>query len=657
MRTWLAWAWPTASLAAIVAACGGGNGTSGGFAPDGGEGDGASSSSSSGASGSSSGASGSSSGFGSSSSGGSSGGSSSGPSDAALDIAFPDAFTHPDSSSGSGSSSSGGDGAMGCSPNGVTCTGSVEDICNNGSLTTKDCSTLSPPQQCANGYGCVVCIPGTGSCNGNTGTACNSTGTGTVTNNCDPALGETCNTTNGQCTGDCANVGTSYIGCEYYAVTMENSLLDQTTFVYSVSLSNTSTTKAANVTITGPSYSNTATIPAGGISQFVLPWVSSLSNGNASTQIVAGGAYHIKSTEPVAAYQFSPRDYTLNGTYSYTNDASLLLPVNAMTQTYYVVAGATWDVYTGTVAVIATQNGTKVTYGAPGGNTIVAGGGLGTGGGTSSTLNAGDVLQISAAANGSTTAFGSDQTGALLTSTAPVEVFGGVDCTNMPAAVQYCDHIEEVVLPVETLRSDYLVVRPQNDYATSRQFVKIVGTQAGTTLTYDPAVAGAPTSLGAGQASFFETTVDFHVKSSKPIIIGQFMEGQNNFGSTCFNSFDNTLNCGDPAESIAVATAQFRTSYQFIAPNTYNENYVSIIAPNGSTVTVDGNAYSSGNPIGSSSGYWALPVKLCGGGAAVCSSSNGVHSASANVPFGIEVYGYGAYTSYMYPGGLNLVRQ
>ena len=30
---------------------------------------------------------------------------------------------------------------------------------------------------------------------------------------------------------------------------------------------------------------------------------------------------------------------------------------------------------------------------------------------------------------------------------------------------------------------------------------------------------------------------------------------------------------------------------------------------------------------------------------------------TSTAPFGIEVYGYGEYTSYMYPGGLNLTRQ
>ncbi len=639
MRKWLVLGSVVACAAALASGCGSG-GNTGSFVGDDGGPDGGGGSSSGSSSGAGSG--------GVDASVDATSGSSGGWFDASLlDIAVPDAFARLDASGSSSGAVDAGDGAAGCFPDGVTCQGNVATTCSGGVSTTTTCTAS---QSCVNGFGCVVCQPGTGSCSGNVGTACNAAGTGYVTNNCDPALGETCTAGTGTCAGDCANVGTSYIGCEYYAITMTNSLLAQGTFPYAVSISNTSTTTPASVTITGPGYSSAPSIPAGGIIQVVLPWVSSLSMSNSSTVLVGGGAYHIKSTEPVAVYQFNPRDYTLAGAYSYTNDASLLLPVNAMTQKYYVVTGATWDVYSGTVAVVATQDGTKVTYAAPGGNTITAGGGLGAGGGTSATLNHGDVLQIAASPNGSATAFGSDQSGALVTATAPVEVFGGVDCTNMPAAVQYCDHIEEIVLPFETLRDDYLVVRPTNDYATPRQFVKIVGTAAGTTLTYDPPIAGAPATLGAGQSSFFQATVDFHVKSSSPIIVGQFMESQNNFGSTCFNSQNNALNCGDPAESIAVATGQFRSSYQFIAPPTYNENWVSVIAPNGATVTVDGTNHTSGTAIGSSSGYWTLPVKLCSG------SCSGVHQATGTAPFGIEVYGYGAYTSYMYPGGLNLNR-
>ena len=33
---------------------------------------------------------------------------------------------------------------------------------------------------------------------------------------------------------------------------------------------------------------------------------------------------------------------------------------------------------------------------------------------------------------------------------------------------------------------------------------------------------------------------------------------------------------------------------------------------------------------------------------------DGSHNITGNAPFGITVYGYGQYTSYWYPGGLNL---
>jgi hypothetical protein len=101
---------------------------------------------------------------------------------------------------------------------------------------------------------------------------------------------------------------------------------------------------------------------------------------------------------------------------------------------------------------------------------------------------------------------------------------------------------------------------------------------------------------------------------------------------------------------MAVATPQFRTGYQFIAPPSYSENWVNVIAPTGAAVTVDGATVSGFTAIGAS-GYSVARVSLCTG------SCSGVHTASGASPFGIEVYGYGVYTSYMYPGGLNLTRQ
>jgi hypothetical protein len=189
--------------------------------------------------------------------------------------------------------------------------------------------------------------------------------------------------------------------------------------------------------------------------------------------------------------------------------------------------------------------------------------------------------------------------------------------------------------------------------AWGRQYVKIVGTAAGTTLTADPPQAGMPASIGAGQVVWFETLSHFHLTTSHPVIVGQFMESEYNFGAACVSSAPGSgpQDCGDPAMSLAIATPQFRSNYQFIAPPSYAENWVNVIAPNGAAVTVDGANVTGFAPIGSSSGYSVAHVALCTGG---CS---GVHSAASASPFGIEVYGYGLYTSYMYPGGLNLNRQ
>jgi hypothetical protein len=352
--------------------------------------------------------------------------------------------------------------------------------------------------------------------------------------------------------------------------------------------------------------------------------------------------------------------------HSYTNDASLLLPVNALTGNYYVVAGADWHSpghdgagnpsctttnnsfqEPGMAVIVATQDNTSVTVAASG--PLQPGAGVGATGGTL-TLNHGDVLQLATALNASgACSYGSDLSGTRVTASAPVEVIGGQDCTFFPAGTFACDHIEQINFPLETLGSDYLVTLPFNNNAAPRQFVKIVGTQAGTGLTTDPAQAGVPATITAGQVVFFETTQNFRLKSTSPVLVGQFMEGQDNFGAAC--AAGSQQDCGDPSMSLAVATAQFRSAYQFIAPPSYFENWVNVIAPIGASVTVDGAAVTGFSSIGSS-GYAVAHHALCANGAC-----GGVHSAASAAPFGIEVYGYGIYTSYMYPGGLNLNRQ
>jgi hypothetical protein len=663
VNKWLGFGLAAACVAAIAAGCGGSGGNNPGFqtGDDGGPGDAASSSS---GTSSSSGASGSSSGDATASSSTSSSG---GIDASLLDIAFPDSFYMPDTSSSGSGGSSGGDSGPQCFPDGITCVGNVEQDCSGGKLTQTACGT----KVCANGLGCVTCVPGTGTCTGNVGTACNSLGTGTVTNTCDPALGESCNGQTGTCTGDCANVGTSYIGCEYYAVTMLNQLLDQSIFYFAVSLSNTGSSTATVTFSGGAAAVPSVSIPAGQLKVVTLPWVPALScgagpccgdaNGCApappGTEIVTNGAYHIKSTEPITAYQFNAYEYGISGSFSYTNDASLLIPVNAMTGLYRAASWPTFNNWPGTIAVIGTQAGEKVTVTAPAGS-LQASGGIGTGGGTV-TLNAGDVLQIESTLNAPGQVYGSDISGTLVSATnaagtveLPVEVFGGHSCPYINATTGYCDHLEQIALPIETLRGDYLVTPPYNANGGPFEWIKLIGVAANTHIVFDPPAVSGALTLNAGTVITLQSvTPAFRVHSTdtppQSFFVAQYMEGQDSFNANCTGG--SAQDCGDPSESVAVATAQFRTGYQFAAPTSYTENWVNVIAPAGATVTVDGANVAGFAAIGGSGFDWAH--------VALSSSNNGVHNASSSSPFGIEVYGYGAYTSYMYPGGLNLNRQ
>jgi hypothetical protein len=103
---------------------------------------------------------------------------------------------------------------------------------------------------------------------------------------------------------------------------------------------------------------------------------------------------------------------------------------------------------------------------------------------------------------------------------------------------------------------------------------------------------------------------------------------------------------GDPAQSNAIAVEQYRKKYVFLAPDDYDVSYVDIVMPNGAKIVLDGSPIGA-VPVPLSSGYSIARVSL---GAGV----SGAHRLESDLAVGIQVQGYGSYTSYQYPGGLNL---
>jgi len=469
---------------------------------------------------------------------------------------------------------------------------------------------------------------------------------------CDPLQGLSCSPTTGRCEGACAGLGTSYIGCEYYPTVTANDVDNR--FEFAVAVSNTGAAEAT-VTIDGGALptSVTLTVPVGRVVTQTLPWQRTLKGCNSmdqrqcgpvtgSSAHVPGGAYRLRSTQPVTVYQFNPLDY---GTpdcdaCSFTNDASLLIPVNAMGTDYVAATYQAWDstslpntvgLSPSLLAITATRDVTRVTV-TPTASSAAGDGVPGLAAGTARTLilNRGDVVQLMAMRG--------DFTGSWIVADAPVQVLGAHYCTQIPQGTSACDHLEESMFSIDRLGASYLVTAPAVPSLPDGkvEVVRIVATDQDTTLTFDPPVQPPTTIARAGE--FVElpaTAASFRVTASKKVLVAQYMTGQGAGGNT-----------GDPAMALAVPIAQYRTSYQFHAPTNYPSNYVNITAPTGATVRLDGADVRGFTPIGAT-GFGVARVVLS-------SAGTGDHVVTASQPVGVSVYGYGRFTSYWYPGGLQL---
>ncbi len=527
-----------------------------------------------------------------------------------------------------------------CTPGDILCVGNDVYVCEGDGTWSEpgDCGELV----CSDTLGCVPCIPGSSYCiDAQTSAVCLDDGSGYVDEICDPELGLACDTDSGACAGTCSNdaLARSYIGCEYYATVTANSALANADAHFSVAISNTTASDASITIYQGATLFGTATVTASSVQVINLAWNDLKTT--TSTAMFTDLAYHIKSTQPITAYQFNPLEYYAGAANTYTNDASLLLPVNAWGTSYRVASRNTWlfdsggFYYYGFFAVVANQDGTTVTISPSATATSIAGNaGIGVnadGTGTVS-MNEGDVLQVFSGGSEA-----SDLTGDLVSADKAIEVLGGHDCTFIPPDTGYCDHLEEVMFPEDTLSDKYLVAAPSVPGSTPGAFLtRVIATADGTVLSYDPADGSWPTSIAtAGGYVELSSATAFQITANAPILVSQYMEGNG----------DSTVP-GDPAMALAVTTDQFRTDYLFHAPTNYDNNYVNIIAPASASVTLDAVAVTSWEAIGGS-GFNVSRVELA-------DDADGNHSVAADVPVGITVYGYGTDTSYWYPGGLDL---
>lgn len=482
----------------------------------------------------------------------------------------------------------------------------------------------------------------------------------------------------------------TYIGCDFWPTITYNPVYHE--FAFAVVVANGGAEEAAiNVDRAGASVA-TATVPAGGLATIPLPWVMELKGEEftrteattgarkKASELVPGGAYHLTSSVPVTAWQFSPLDYQQPGAncaglpagtqtcLSVSNDASLLLPTTAMRQFYRLAGrsarleggGIDYTSSQGGFAITATANATTIDLQLSADRKVEPGAGAkigpamlaeGTGvtagmpGDTVSyTLQQGDVLQLV----GKWAAFEpephGDLSGSLLHSSAPVQVIAfNALLSGVPTATDgNPDHIEETVLPAEVIGHSYVVAPPTGpDKRVPGHMVRFFGNMDGTTLTYGGTPpAGAPTTLKAGEVvEIGPISEAFTVDGNEAFSVVSIMLGgtKQDPGGTR----------GDPSLTTEITPEQFRKQYTFLAPITYLENYADILIPEGVTVTLDGAPLAAApEPIAGTS--WSIVREKLGPG------QDGAHRLEASGKVGLQVMGFGNATSYSYAGGLDL---
>ena len=363
-----------------------------------------------------------------------------------------------------------------CDEGTTSCVGLDLETCTGGApVLTQACATTCDPT-----LGCIACVPGSPVCADGDVHTCDDTGNiGPVMTAC---TGSTvCQL--GTCVDACAAAATdrSYIGCEYWAVDLENAIdvidvaggelcgsvadpITETLMACAGTGSNAGTVaglgdppynacpagfacqstsvcvldaqhspfaivvanpqaRSVDITVTGPdgtTFTQTVAADAVGV---LSPQPNNIPDESLSGTMLGKNAYEITATLPIVAYQFNP----LANVGVFSNDASLLIPRTAFDTTYYAMSwptkdrrgdGAGQDFY-GYLAVVAWEDGTivEVTPTAPVQSSATQTS-IAAGVPTQFTLDAFEVLNLEAAGPAG------DLTGSKVTSVDGTQTFG-----------------------------------------------------------------------------------------------------------------------------------------------------------------------------------------------------------------------------------------
>ncbi|HKO53071.1 MAG TPA: IgGFc-binding protein [Polyangiaceae bacterium] len=483
---------------------------------------------------------------------------------------------------------------------------------------------------------CVKCEPNRRSCSGQTIMQCDETGDDqTALDTCDPGERQVCR--EGSCVNLCslASQRRSNVGCEYFAVDLDNAKINDTLNAasqqFAVVISNPETDIATEVTIeqddsepgakNAPKSVVTATIPPFNLRVFRLGPREVDGSGpgefdSGTHTALSRHAYRIRSTFPVVAYQFNP----LENVNVFSNDASLLKPTEALTplgndlEPAYVVLGWPQTIANSSdpdtnfspqnpvslrafLTLVGTTPNTHVRVDSNA--RILPGGKIPAtpkGGRLDFELGAFDVLNLE------TGDFNADFTGSLISSDAPLVVFSGSEASDSPSFDKLvdrkccADHLEEQLDPIRTSGQNFVATvspsrtaalakagAPVGEAEQSEYFRVIATTEAGARVT--TSLNGEFQSFQLRSRGSFVTIASSHhftLKSDSPVMLSSVSPSQQDANvPTGFPG-------GDPSLIIVPPLEQFRNSYVFLTPDKYSFDFIRIVAPRAAVVVLDG---------------------------------------------------------------------
>ena len=586
-----------------------------------------------------------------------------------------------------------------CSEGQRRCNSSTYEVCSSGNwVIQEDCMVT-----CNETLGCVNCQPGEAVCKDGNVHTCDAGGE--VGGQSEACTGSTI-CAGGTCVDACADAADkkSYIGCEYWAVDLDNAVevrrlptgagtcpsgeknitapicvngtqlsglcdppagtcpanftcetrgvcvLDAQGSPFAIVVSNPQSRDVAVTVSTGAGASFTQTVAAGAVTP-ILPQATPMP-GLPDQSIDGTGiepkAYKVVSDLPIVAYQFNP----LDNVNVFSNDASLLIPRTAWDIEYYVMTMATLDrrpqnhAYHGYLSVVSYADGTVVevtpsaTVRASATQASIAAGTP-----TMFTLGAFDVLTLQATAGG-------DLTGSRVRSvdgTTPIGVFGGHEAnvfgeTTPPNGTQVagpcCADHLEEMLFPTSTWGKEFAIARSRDRGTNEPDMLRVIAQKPNTII---TFNPAPASGTCGTLMPGQHC-EVKIRVDTAITATEPVMIGHFLQSAIWQDpiFGSSVGEGDPSFALAVPVEQYRTEYTVLVPQAYGKNFMSISAPANGAIIVDG------------VGIVMTPFANGLYRGARHQVNPGQHKVSCPNGCGITMYGYSSAVSYMFAGGLDL---